>query len=132
MELGHLLTRFCLTLLEIPLKISPDFFCLFVCSFLVFSVIYSEAFCLYVAANFSCIPVFLPQGAAIRNTIASPLNSHPHFLVVCPVHTNEAMTNELQRYNCFIWKGGNTIPKHACPEAKSNNPTTGLNPALFS
>jgi len=25
-----------------------------------------------------------------------------------------------------IWKGGNTIPKHACPEAKGNNPTTGL------
>jgi len=30
------------------------------------------------------------------------------------------------RYNCFTRNRGNTIPKHAGPEAKGNNPTTGL------
>jgi len=43
-----------------------------------------------------------------------------------PVLTNEEMTNESQRYNCFVGNGGNAIPKHADPEAKGNNPTTGL------
>jgi hypothetical protein len=37
------------------------------------------------------------------------------------------MTTESQRNNCFIRSGGNAIPKHACPEAKGSNPTTGLN-----
>jgi len=46
--------------------------------------------------------------------------------VVYPVLTNEEMTNESQRYNCFIRNGGNAIPKHAGPEAKGTNPTTGL------
>ena len=41
-------------------------------------------------------------------------------------HTNEETTTESQRYNCFTRNGGNAIPKHAVPEAKSNNPTTGL------
>jgi hypothetical protein len=36
------------------------------------------------------------------------------------------MTTESQRYNCFIWDGGNAIPQHACPDAKGSNPTTGL------
>jgi len=36
------------------------------------------------------------------------------------------MTTELQQYNCFARKGGNAIPKHAGPEAKGSNPTTGL------
>jgi len=31
-----------------------------------------------------------------------------------------------QRYNCFTRNGGNAIPKHAGPEAKGSNPTTGL------
>jgi hypothetical protein len=68
MELGHLLTRFGLTLLEISLMVSPDFFCLFVCSFLVFSVIYNDALYLYVAVSFFCIPVFCPQGVVMHNT----------------------------------------------------------------
>jgi len=33
---------------------------------------------------------------------------------------------ESQRYNCFTRNGGNAIPKHADPEAKGSNPTTGL------
>jgi hypothetical protein len=37
------------------------------------------------------------------------------------------MTTKSQRYNCFIRNGENAIPKHTCPEAKSNNPTTGIN-----
>jgi len=36
------------------------------------------------------------------------------------------MTIESQRYNCFTRNGGNAIPKHAGPEAKGSNPTTGL------
>ena len=53
-------------------------------------------------------------------------NSHPHLLVVYPVLTNEEMTTESQRYNCFTRNGGNAIPKHAGPEAKDSNPTAGL------
>jgi len=33
---------------------------------------------------------------------------------------------ESERYNCFTRNGGNPIPKHAGPEAKGSNPTTGL------
>jgi len=40
--------------------------------------------------------------------------------------TNEEMTTESQRYNCFTRNEGNAIPKHAGPEAKGSNPTTGL------
>jgi len=36
------------------------------------------------------------------------------------------MMTESQRYNCFTMNGGNAIPKHAGPEAKVSNPTTGL------
>ena len=46
--------------------------------------------------------------------------------MVYPVLTNEEMTTESQRYNCFIRNGGNPIPKHAGPEAEGSNPTTGL------
>ena len=42
-----------------------------------------------------------------------------------PVLTNEEMT-ESQQCNCFTRNGGNAIPKHASPEAKGSNPTTGL------
>jgi len=31
-----------------------------------------------------------------------------------------------QRYNCFTRNGENAIPKHAGPEVKGSNPTTGL------
>jgi len=46
-----------------------------------------------------------------------------NFPLVHPPPTNEAMTTESQRYNCFIRKGGNAIPKHGCPDAKGSNPT---------
>ena len=46
--------------------------------------------------------------------------------VVYPVLTNKEMTTKSQRYNCFTKYGGNAIPKHAGPEAKGTNPTTGL------
>ena len=46
--------------------------------------------------------------------------------MVYPVLTNEEMTTESQRYNCFIRNGGNAILKHAGPEAEGSNPTTGL------
>ena len=41
MQLDHLLARSGLTRPEVPLMVSPDFFCLLVCRFLVFSVLYS-------------------------------------------------------------------------------------------
>ena len=41
--------------------------------------------------------------------------------MVYPVLTNEEMTTESQRYNCFTRNGGNAIPKHASPEAKGSN-----------
>ena len=53
-------------------------------------------------------------------------NSHPHLLVVYPVLTNEEMTTESHRYNCFTRNGVNAIPKHAGPEDKGSNPTAGL------
>jgi len=43
-----------------------------------------------------------------------------------PVLTNEEMTTESQRYNCFTRNGGNAIPKQAGPEAEGSNRTTGL------
>jgi len=57
------------------------------------------------------------------NTIAYPTHQSS---VVYPVLTNEEMTTESQRYNCFIRNGGNAIPKYASPEAEGSNPTTGL------
>jgi hypothetical protein len=60
MQLGHLLTRSGLTCLEVSLMVSPGFLCLSVCSYLVFSAIYYEVCCLYVATNFCCIPLFCP------------------------------------------------------------------------
>jgi len=36
------------------------------------------------------------------------------------------MTTESQWYNCFTRNGENAISKHAGPEAKGSNPTTGL------
>jgi len=44
--------------------------------------------------------------------------------VVNPVRTNEDMTTESQRYNCFTGNGGNAIPKYACLEDKGSNPVT--------
>ena len=62
LELGHLLTSSGFTHVEVSVMFSPGFFCLLVCSFfLLFLVIYCGAFCLNVATNFFCIPVFCPQ-----------------------------------------------------------------------
>jgi len=44
---------------------------------------------------------------------------------IIAVLTNEKMTQS-QRYNFSTRNGGNAIPKHAGPEAKSSNPTTSL------
>jgi hypothetical protein len=58
MVLGHLLTRADLTRLEVCAMVTPGFFCLLVCNFLVFSVIYFVQSCLYVATNVFCMPIF--------------------------------------------------------------------------
>ena len=70
MELGYLLTHSGLTHLEVSSMVSPCFFCLLVCSFLVFLVIYYRAFCLYVAINFFFIPVFCPKHACPEAKVA--------------------------------------------------------------
>jgi len=49
-----------------------------------------------------------------------------YLLVVHLVLTNEEMTTESQWYNCLTRNGGNANPKHASPDAKCSNPTTGL------
>ena len=46
--------------------------------------------------------------------------------MVYPVLTNQEMTTQSQRYDCSIRNGENAIPKHAGPEAKGSNRTTGL------
>ena len=46
--------------------------------------------------------------------------------MVYPVLTNEGMTTESRRCNCFTRNGGNAIPKQADPEAKGSSPTAGL------
>ena len=61
MQLEHLLISSGLTLLQVSLMVSPGSFCLLVCSFLLFSAICYEAFCLYVANNVFCVPVFCPK-----------------------------------------------------------------------
>jgi hypothetical protein len=63
----------------------------------------------------SAIPYQVPQRDEFYK------NSH---LLVLYVPTYEVITTESR--NCFIRTGKNAIPKHACPEAKSNNPTTRL------
>jgi hypothetical protein len=61
MQLGHLMTRFGLTLSKVSLTVSPGFFCLLVCSVLLSSVISQETFCLHVAKKIFFIPVFCPK-----------------------------------------------------------------------
>jgi hypothetical protein len=58
MVLGHLLTRSDLTHLAVSLMVSPGFFCLLACRFLVFPLIYFGTTCLRVATNVFCMPVF--------------------------------------------------------------------------
>jgi len=65
MELSHLLTHSGLTYLEVSSMFSPDFFLLLVCSILVFSVVYYEAFCLYVTTKFFYIPIFCSKTGVI-------------------------------------------------------------------
>jgi hypothetical protein len=41
----------------------------------------------------------------------------PHLPVVYPVSTDEALTTESQRDNCYISAGGNAGTHRVCPEA---------------
>jgi hypothetical protein len=61
LALGHFLTCFVLTHLEVSLMVTPYFFRLLVCSILIFSVIYNRTFLLHVATNFFCVHVFCPK-----------------------------------------------------------------------
>jgi hypothetical protein len=58
MELGHLLTRSGLTLLEVCSEVCHDSFCQLGNSVLLSWVVCREAFCLHVVSSSSCIPVF--------------------------------------------------------------------------
>jgi hypothetical protein len=62
-----------------------------------------------------------------NNFTIYPTNRHPHLPVVHHVLTNQEMTTQSQRYNCFTRNGGNAILKHAGSEDKGGNPTAGLN-----
>ena len=61
MELGHLLTRSCLTYPEVSSKVYHDSFCQSGSSVSLPWVIYFEAFYLHVVSSFSCIPVICPK-----------------------------------------------------------------------
>ena len=61
MELGHLLNRFGLTYPEVASKVYHDSFSPLMSSVSLPWVIYFEAFYLYVASSFSCIPVICPK-----------------------------------------------------------------------
>jgi len=61
------------------------------------------------------------------NTIASSIPTVILTLLWYTVPTNEAVMTEVQWYSSCIMNEGNAIQKHACPEAKGSNPTTGLN-----
>jgi hypothetical protein len=43
-------------------------------------------------------------------TLEPQPKSHPQLLVVHTVPTDEVMTTESERYNCFSRNGGNPIP----------------------
>ena len=70
-----------------------------------------------------CIVIKQSERHAIRGR---NVYSYPDLLVVYPVPTKEVTTTNSQQYNCFISNGGIAIPKHACPETKGSNSTTGL------
>ena len=59
MELGHLLTSSGFTRLEVSLMVFPVI--LPVGCFFVFSITHCKPFCLHVATNLFCIPVFCPK-----------------------------------------------------------------------
>jgi hypothetical protein len=61
MVLDHMLTCSGLKHPELSLMISLGSYCLLVCSFLVFSVIFYGAFSLYIVTNFVFITVFCPK-----------------------------------------------------------------------
>jgi hypothetical protein len=44
-------------------------------------------------------------------------NRQPHLPVAYPVSTDEALTTESQRNNCYISAGGNAGTHRVCPEA---------------
>ena len=142
MELGHLLTRSGLTHPEVSSKVYYDCFCQLGSSISLPCVTYFEAFYLHVVSGFSCIPVICPKLVLFLTPLQFVSRKEAgqiffkrqhgygkgimmHLLVVYPVLTNEEMTTESQRYNCFIRNGGDTVPKHASPEAKVSNSTTG-------
>ena len=61
MELGHLLTSFGLTYLQVSSKVYHDSFCQLGSSISLPWVIYFEVFYLHVVSSFSCIPVICPK-----------------------------------------------------------------------
>ena len=60
------------------------------------------------------------------NTIAYPTQQSSSPSRGIPCSHKRANDDRVTAYNCFTRNGGNAIPKHAGPEAKGSNPTTGL------
>ena len=67
MDLNHLSTRSGLTHLQVPLMVSPGFFCRLSVVFRVFSIICYGEFCLHVATNLFCVFVFCSEISGLSN-----------------------------------------------------------------
>ena len=67
MDLNHLSIRSGLTHLQVPLMVSPGFFCRLSVVFPVFSIIYYGEFCLHVATNLFCVFVFYSEISGLSN-----------------------------------------------------------------
>ena len=153
MELGHLLTRSCLTYPEVSSKVYHDSFCQLGSSISLPWVIYFEAFYLHIVSSFSCIPVICPKLLLFKLLCnlwicfvicprVSCCSSHVFHLCCCyssgvpclivQVSLPYSKTRRASVLYSFILVFlrvlfcGNAIPKHAGPEAKGSNPTAGL------
>ena len=99
MQLGHFLARSSLTHPEVSLMVPSASFCLLVCSCLLSSVIYYQAFCLHVATSLFCIPVFSPK----LGLYLFPLPSQPKcisptavFLIHCVSALNSTVNGKIK------------------------------------
>ena len=69
MEMGHLLTRSCLTYPEVSSKVYHDSFCQLGSSVSLPWIIYFEKFYLHVVSSFSCIPTVFPKLVLFLNPL---------------------------------------------------------------
>ena len=107
MELGHLLTRSCLTYPEVSSNVYHNSFCQLGISISLPWVIYFEAFYLHIVSSFICIPVICPN----------------FVLFLTPLQFVRLFCNLSQVYPAVLLTYSNSA---AGPEAKGSNPSTLL------